>query len=103
LSSQSLQGLAAIEHVSPVRHLSAEAFRELLRIWLASRKAANQSWTTTSLHLSTWLQVLDGEVTKEVFCERYKSFFNWDALVAINMEPLVAFCYVRMARDAGML
>lgn len=102
-ATQQLQsGINRLDKGCPVSHLDADAFKAMLTMAVtADRLVQGRLKTKTSMDLSGWLDVLDGKKTREQFNEKHPSLWTWPALLELRVSPLLAFCYMRMVREAG--
>lgn len=88
---------------NPVSSLDGAQFRNLLRLALncAIALEGHVHKRKTSLELAGWLRVLDGEMTIAEFHRRYERLYRWADLAQMQIEPLLACCYMRMVQDSG--
>ena len=102
-ATQQLQdGVSRLEKGCPVSSLDAAGFKAMLTMAVtADRLVQGRLKTKTSIELSGWLDVLEGKKTREQFNEEHPSLWTWPALLELRVSPLLAFCYMRMVREAG--
>jgi hypothetical protein len=103
-SSQVLQSReTGLSEDNPVSTLDVTNFRELLRLALNCSVLLEGPVhkKKTTIELAAWLRVMDGEMTTVDFRERYERLYSWTDLAQLQIEPLLACCYMRMVQDSA--
>ena len=103
VSPQELKAVEAQLQNNPIARLPGDTFREQLRLMLACtiKLTGSVDQSRSQQQLAAWLDVLDGTITSQhFFAKQGFTFFTWEDLAKMDMEPMAACCYMRMARDA---
>lgn len=103
VSPQELKAVEAQLQNNPIARMAGDTFREQLRLMLACTIKLTGSVDQSRPHaqMAAWLDVLDGTIgAHHYFAKQGYSFHTWEELANMEMEPMVACCYMRMAHDA---
>jgi hypothetical protein len=88
---------------NPVAAMDDSKFRELLRLALgcSALLEGHVHKKKTTIELAAWLRVMEGGMTVVDFRNRYgERLYSWTDLAQLQIEPLLACCYMRMVQDS---
>ena len=103
-SEQALLSAQTLEAENPVLALSAGEFLNLLALVVVSARMAHGRLNTkTTIDMGRGLDVLRGAAPPSHADYATSKPWDWTDIASLQLDPLVAFCYMRMVRDVTVL